>query len=79
VTVAILIRAQQSEAGLTRASIINAARNLSYEPSLAIPGVEYTTNGFLDGYLAESLQVVRYDATDQTFIDVGALVTQFES
>jgi len=79
VTVGILIRAQQSEAGLTRASIINAARNLSYEPSLAIPGVEYTTNGFLDGYLAESLQVVRYDATDQTFSDVGALVAQFES
>jgi branched-chain amino acid transport system substrate-binding protein len=79
VTVAILVRAQQSEAGLTRASIIDAARNLSYVPSLARPGVEYTTNGLVDPFPVESLQIVRYDAANQRFDDVGPLIAQFES
>lgn len=79
VTVAILRQAQQSSAGLTRASIIDAARNLSFTPSLARPDVQYTTNGLEDAYPAESLQVVQYDSTTRTFTDVGPLVEQFES
>ncbi|MEO7399075.1 MAG: ABC transporter substrate-binding protein [Ilumatobacteraceae bacterium] len=79
VTVAILASAQLSPQGLTRATIINAARNLAYTPSLARPGVEYVTNGVDDAYPVESLQVVRWDATKQMFGDVGALVAQFES
>ncbi|MEO6124071.1 MAG: ABC transporter substrate-binding protein [Ilumatobacteraceae bacterium] len=78
-TVAILIHAQASSRGLTRASIIDAARNLSFTPSLARPGVTYTTNGLSDAYPVESVQVVRYDAANQAFFDVGRLVAQFES
>jgi hypothetical protein len=72
-------QAQQSDAGLTRASIIDAARNLAYTPSLARPGVEFTTNGLSDAYPGESLQIVRYDAASQAFVDVGRLIAQFES
>ena len=79
VTVAILAAAQRSPDGLSRASIIDAARNLSYRPSLARPGVEYTTNGLDDAYPVESLQIVRFDAATQAFVDVGSLIAQFES
>ncbi len=79
VTVAILGQAQRSSAGLTQASIIDAARNLSYTPTLARPGVQYTTNGLDDAFPAESLQVIRYDATAHVFSDIGPLVAQFES
>jgi len=79
VTVEMLRQAQQSEAGLTRATIIEAARSLAFTPSLARPGVEYTTNGVLDAYPVESLQIVRYDAATQGFVDVGRLIAQFES
>ena len=79
VTVAILQQAQASSAGLTRASIIDAARDLNYTPSLARPGVHFTTDGFDDAYPAESLQVVRFHAAGAGFTDVGPLVAQFES
>lgn len=79
VTVEILAQAQQSAAGLTRATIIEAARNLSYVPSLARPGVACITNGVEDGAAFESLQVIRYESATQTFSDVGPLVAQFES
>ena len=79
VTVAILRQAQSSSDGLTRASIIDAARRLAYTPSLARPGVQFTTDGSDDAYLAESLQVIRFHAADATFSDVGPLIAQFES
>ncbi|HEY4331224.1 MAG TPA: ABC transporter substrate-binding protein [Ilumatobacteraceae bacterium] len=79
VTVAILRQAQASPAGLTRVSIMDAARSLSYTPTLALPGVHYITDGTDDAYPAESLQVVQFDATTHTFVDVGPLVAQFES
>ena len=79
VTVAILRQAQASPAGLTRASIIDAARHLNDTPSLARPGVHFATDGANDAFPAESLQVVRFDATGLTFTDVGPLVAQFES
>jgi ABC-type branched-subunit amino acid transport system substrate-binding protein len=79
VTVAILAQAAASPEGLTRASIINAARNFEYVPSLARPGVTDKMNGEDDPFLAESLQVVQYDADTATFSDVGELITDFES
>jgi len=72
---------QQAQAAgvLTRASIVDAARNLSYRPSLGRPGVEYVTRGAVDPFAAESLQMIRFDAGNRSFVDVGPLVTQFES
>lgn len=79
VTVAILEHAAQSSSGLTRASIIDAARHLHYTPSLGRPGVHFTTDGTDDPYPAESLQVIRYVAADHDFVDVGPIIAQFES
>ena len=79
VTVAILKQAQASPQGLTRASIINAARNFTYTPMLARDGVVDKSMGESDPYLAESLQVLQYDATKKVFNDIGSLITDFET
>jgi branched-chain amino acid transport system substrate-binding protein len=78
-TVAILKQAMESPEGLTRASIINAARNLTFTPSLVRDGVVFTSNGEEDPYLAESLQIITYDAATTKFTDIGELVSEFES
>lgn len=77
-TVAILKQAMESPEGLTRASIINAARNFTYTPSLGRPGVVYKMNGLDDPYLTQSLQIIRYNATTTLFEPVGDVVTDFE-
>jgi branched-chain amino acid transport system substrate-binding protein len=83
VTVAIIEQAMASPDGLTRASIINAARDLTFVPSLGRDGVELRSDGEADPHLAESLQVLQYAAgtgsTPGTFTDVGDLVTEFET
>jgi ABC-type branched-subunit amino acid transport system substrate-binding protein len=79
ITIAILAQAAASEGGLTRASIIEAARNFTYEPSLGAAGVSYTSQGVEDPFLAQSLVVRTYNATTGTFTDVGDLITDFES
>ena len=78
-TIAILIQAAASPEGLTQASIINAARNFTYEPSLGLDGVVFKMNGEEDAFLAESLVVRQYDAATATFTDIGELITEFES
>lgn len=79
VIVAVLIQAAASPEGLTRASIINAARNFEYTPMLGVSGVVYKMNGVDDPYLAESLVVRQYSASTATFTDVSDLITEFES
>ena len=79
VTVAIIKQAQASPDGLSRASIINAARNFTYTPMLARQGVVDKSMGEADPYLAESLQVLQYDATTATFTEIGPLITEFET
>ena len=77
-TVEVLRAAAESEDGLTRASILNAARALDYPFSLAREGVAFRTNGAEDAYGIESLQVVQYDAATKTYTDIGELNTSFE-
>lgn len=77
-TVEVLRVAAESEDGLTRASIINAARALDYPFLLAREGISFTMNGAEDAYGLESMQVVQYDATSKTYTDIGELVTDFE-
>ncbi|MEY4607333.1 MAG: hypothetical protein RLY45_2093 [Actinomycetota bacterium] len=79
VVVAILVKAAASPEGLTRASIINAARNFEHTPMLGVPGVAYKMNGAEDAFLAESLVVRQYNAASATFVDVSDLITEFES
>ncbi len=78
-TIAIIKQAQESPDGLSRASIINAARNITWTPMLAREGVVDKSQGEADPFLAESLQVLQYDAGTATFSDVGKLITEFES
>ncbi|MEI7548199.1 MAG: ABC transporter substrate-binding protein [Actinomycetota bacterium] len=77
-TVAIIKHAQDM-GPLTRASIIDAARNMVYTPTLARAGVVFKMNGTTDPFVAESLQVVKWNATTKLFTDIGKLITQFES
>ena len=79
VTVAILAQAAESPDGLTRASIMNAARNFEFTPSMGRDGVTYRRNGEEDVFLVESTQVFQWDATAKIFNDVGDLVTDFET
>ena len=78
-TVEILRIASESPEGLTRASIMNAARNYAYAPMLGRPGVELKMNGADDAYQAQSLQVVQYNATTKIFTDITDVITEFES
>ncbi len=78
-TVAMLIEAAKSKDGLSRASIINAARNFNYIPMLGREGVVMKTNGLKDAYSTQSLTVIRYNAADKTFTPIGDLITEFES
>ena len=78
-TVAIIKQAMESEAGLTQASIINAARNFTFTPSLGRDGVVFKSAGEEDPFLAESLQVLQYNATAKTFTSIGELITEFET
>jgi branched-chain amino acid transport system substrate-binding protein len=78
-TVEILRLAAESPEGLTRASIMNAARSYAYSPMLARPGVVLAMNGLDDTHQAESLQVIQYNATTKIFSDVSDVITEFES
>jgi branched-chain amino acid transport system substrate-binding protein len=79
VTIAIIKQAQESPEGLSRASIINAARHFEYTPMLAREGVKDKSMGEEDPFLSESLQVLQYAAATATFSDIGTLITEFES
>lgn len=79
VTIATIKQAMESPEGLSRASIINAARNFTYTPTLARDGVVDTMSGAEDPFLAESLQVLQYAAATATFTDIGTLITEFET
>ena len=76
---AILAQAAESPDGLTQASIINAARNFEYTPSMGRDGIVFKMSGEEDPYLVESTQIVQYDAANAIFNDIGELITEFES
>ena len=78
ITVEILKEAAASSDGLTRASIMNAARNLTFHPSLTREGITLKTSGETDPYLNEVQQVVEYHFPEKTFTEVGPLITKFE-
>lgn len=79
VTVHILQQAAKSPDGLTRASIMDAARNFEFTPQLAIDGLTLKMDGDKDAYQMESLQLEQYDAATGLFTMLGDLDTSFES
>jgi ABC-type branched-subunit amino acid transport system substrate-binding protein len=70
--------AAESPDGVTRASILNAARSLDYHFGLARDGVNFKLDGAKDAFGLESMQVVQYSAATKSYTDVGELVTKFE-
>jgi branched-chain amino acid transport system substrate-binding protein len=75
VTVQILIDAQNSPDGLTQASIINAARNLNYHPTLLRDGMNYVMNGEEDAFYSEDVQIVQWDGSTGFFSDIGEVIS----
>lgn len=78
VTVAILNEALKSGT-LSRKSIMEAARNMTYTPSLGRPTVQYKMGGVDDGYSFQTLQVLQWSVASQTFTEIGDPITDFES
>jgi branched-chain amino acid transport system substrate-binding protein len=76
-TVAILNAALKTGT-LSRKSIIEAARNLTFTPSLARPGVQYKMKGADDPNAFETLQVLQWSDSSQTFTEIGEPITDFE-
>jgi ABC-type branched-subunit amino acid transport system substrate-binding protein len=74
----ILKQAAASPDGVTRATIIDAARNFNYHPTLARDGVQFMMNGEKDPYLNEQQQIVQFNASSKTYTDVGPLNKSFE-
>jgi branched-chain amino acid transport system substrate-binding protein len=77
-TVAIL-KAALDTGTLSRKSIIEAARTLTFTPSLARPTVQYKMRGEGDPFAFQTLQVLQWSAASQTFAEVGDPITNFES
>ena len=82
-TVAILNAALKTGT-LSRKSIIEAARNLTFTPSLArlstnSQGVQYKMKGAEDPFAFQTLQVLQWSSASQTFTEVGDPITNFES
>jgi branched-chain amino acid transport system substrate-binding protein len=77
VTVAILNAALKTGT-LSRKSIIEAARNLTFTPSLARGFVEYKMNGADDPNAFETLQVLQWSDASQTFTEIGDSINDFE-
>ena len=76
-TVAILNAALKTGT-LSRKTIIEAARNLTYTPSMARPKVQYKMNGSDDPYAFQTLQVLQWSVASQTFTEIGDPITDFE-
>lgn len=77
-TVKILQQAQATGT-LSRASIINAARNLTFTPSLARPGADYKMNGEEDGFSFQTLQVEQWNEATSLFTNIGEPDSSSES
>jgi len=61
---------------LTRESVMEAARNLDVELSLALPGIKVKTSD-ADGYPIESVQIERFDG--ENWKNVGEVFTEAET
>ncbi|MDP9463710.1 MAG: ABC transporter substrate-binding protein [Actinomycetota bacterium] len=77
VTVAILNAALETGT-LSRKSIMEAARTLTYTPSLVREGIQYKMNGADDPFSFETLQVLQWSVATQVFTEIGDPITEFE-
>jgi hypothetical protein len=73
-TTAALQQAAASAGGLSRASIMEAARALSVESALLRSGISIQTSGTDDPFAFDTVQLVTYVAASDTYDDRGAPV-----
>jgi hypothetical protein len=72
-TTAVLADAARSPDGLTRVSIIEAARSMDATSGLAWPGARFVTDGLADAVPSSTVQVVRWDGDAGIFRPEGPL------
>ena len=77
-TVNIINKALESGT-LSRKSIMEAARNLEFVPSLGREGTVYKMNGDEDSFTFQSLTVLQWNQATNSFTEIGEHVTEFES
>ena len=65
--------AEDCPEGITRACIINAARNIDVTPSLFRDGLS-AVMGPTDGFIAEGTQIISWSFADQGFTDQGEVI-----
>ena len=73
-----ILNAALESGTLSRKSIIEAARNLTYTPTLGRPSVQYKMNGADDPFAFQTLQVLQWSVASQTFTEIGDPISQFE-
>ena len=67
------LEAAAASGELTRESIVNAMRNLDFQPSLLLDGLSYQMDS-TDGYVAEGTRLTRWNAADQVFVPEGEAI-----
>ena len=73
-----ILKAAVDSGTLSRKSIIEAARNLTFTPSLGREGVQYKMAGDADSFTFETLQVLQWSVATQTFTEIGEPISQYE-
>lgn len=72
-TTAVLADAARSPGGLTRVTVIEAARSMDATSGLAWPGARFVTDGLADAVPSSAVQVVRWDGEAGVFRPDGPL------
>ena len=73
-TAATLLQAADSPTGVTRASLVEAARSLTLESALLQPGILVVTNGVTDPFFFDSVRLVRHFADTDSFENVVTVI-----
>jgi branched-chain amino acid transport system substrate-binding protein len=73
-TAHVLEEAQKSDTGITRASVINAMRNINFQSSLTQPGYPAIMNAE-DGFIGEVTQITQWSAAESIFKPVGDIIS----
>jgi ABC-type branched-subunit amino acid transport system substrate-binding protein len=66
-TAATFAQAGESPAGVTRSSLVEAARSLTFQSALLQPEILVVTNGVADPFFFDSVRLARYGADDDSF------------
>ena len=70
----ILVKALEGSKGADRLDVMNSVRHLNaVTTGLLLDGISMTTNGDKDPYMAETIALVKYDATKKYFTTIGPL------